>query len=54
MKKLILFHQLWMNLKKQGLNIIGPLPADTLFTNKHLKAADAVLAMYHDPRFTRA
>ena len=34
--------------KKQGLNIIGPLPADTLFTNKHLKAADAVLAMYHD------
>ena len=34
--------------KKQGLNIIGPLPADTLFTHKHLKAADAVLAMYHD------
>ena len=34
--------------KKQGLNIIGPLPADTLFTNKHLKSADAVLAMYHD------
>ena len=34
--------------KKQGLNIIRPLPADTLFTNKHLKAADAVLAMYHD------
>lgn len=34
--------------KKQGLNLIGPLPADTLFTNKHLKSADAVLAMYHD------
>ena len=30
------------------MNIIGPLPADTLFTNKHLQAADAVLAMYHD------
>lgn len=29
-------------------NIIGPLPADTLFTQNHLKTADAVLAMYHD------
>ncbi|VAW51822.1 4-hydroxythreonine-4-phosphate dehydrogenase [hydrothermal vent metagenome] len=35
-------------LKKQGLNLIGPLPADTLFTEKYLKHADAVLAMYHD------
>lgn len=26
----------------------GPLPADTLFTQKYLKGADAVLAMYHD------
>lgn len=34
--------------KKQGLNLVGPLPADTLFTHKHLKSADAVLAMYHD------
>jgi 4-hydroxythreonine-4-phosphate dehydrogenase len=32
----------------QGLNLIGPLPADTLFTAKHLDQADAVLAMYHD------
>lgn len=31
-----------------GMNIIGPLPADTLFTEKHLASADAVLAMYHD------
>lgn len=35
-------------LKTQGLNLSGPLPADTLFTDKHLKDADAVLAMYHD------
>ena len=35
-------------LRKQGLNLIGPLPADTLFTPKYLKTADAVLAMYHD------
>ncbi|NOT12405.1 MAG: 4-hydroxythreonine-4-phosphate dehydrogenase PdxA [Methylococcaceae bacterium] len=35
-------------LRKQGLNLQGPLPADTLFTNKYLESADAVLAMYHD------
>jgi 4-hydroxythreonine-4-phosphate dehydrogenase len=33
---------------QQGLNLIGPLPADTLFTPKYLDNADAVLAMYHD------
>lgn len=35
-------------LRKEGLNLIGPLPADTLFTPKHLEHCDAVLAMYHD------
>ena len=30
------------------MNLIGPLPADTLFTPKYLDHADAVLAMYHD------
>jgi 4-hydroxythreonine-4-phosphate dehydrogenase len=34
--------------RKQGLNLLGPLPADTLFTGKYLAKADAVLAMYHD------
>jgi len=34
--------------RKQGLNLQGPLPADTLFTDKYLATADAVLAMYHD------
>jgi len=34
--------------RKQGLNLHGPLPADTLFTEKYLATADAVLAMYHD------
>lgn len=32
----------------QGMQLTGPLPADTLFTEKYLKNADAVLAMYHD------
>jgi len=31
-----------------GINLQGPLPADTLFTDKYLTNADAVLAMYHD------
>jgi 4-hydroxythreonine-4-phosphate dehydrogenase len=34
--------------KAQGMNLTGPLPADTLFTPKYLETADAVLAMYHD------
>lgn len=33
---------------RQGLNLEGPLPADTLFTPKYLEQCDAVLAMYHD------
>ncbi len=35
-------------LRLRGINLIGPLPADTLFTPRYLKQADAVLAMYHD------
>ncbi len=35
-------------LKMKGMNLSGPLPADTLFTPKYLETADAVLAMYHD------
>ncbi|MGB4075563.1 4-hydroxythreonine-4-phosphate dehydrogenase PdxA [Pseudomonas sp.] len=35
-------------LRAEGIELIGPLPADTLFTPKHLDHCDAVLAMYHD------
>lgn len=35
-------------LRAQGMNLSGPLPADTLFQPKYLDHADAVLAMYHD------
>ncbi|ABM02887.1 4-hydroxythreonine-4-phosphate dehydrogenase [Psychromonas ingrahamii 37] len=35
-------------LRTEGINLIGPLPADTLFQEKYLADADAVLAMYHD------
>ena len=35
-------------LRGEGMKLIGPLPADTLFTPQHLERADCVLAMYHD------
>ena len=35
-------------LRATGMQLTGPLPADTLFTPHWLDDADAVLAMYHD------
>ena len=35
-------------LRREGMRLEGPLPADTLFTARVLEGADAVLAMYHD------
>ena len=35
-------------LRRQGLDLVGPLPADTLFTPKYLQHADAVMSMFHD------
>jgi 4-hydroxythreonine-4-phosphate dehydrogenase len=35
-------------LRTEGMQLIGALPADTLFAKHHLSTADAVLAMYHD------
>ena len=32
----------------EGVNLIGPLPADTLFSQHNLQNCDAILAMYHD------
>lgn len=36
------------SLRKEDIDLIGPLPADTLFQQKYLEQADVVLAMYHD------
>ncbi len=36
------------DLRGEGMDLVGPLPADTLFTPHNLEDADAVLAMYHD------
>jgi 4-hydroxythreonine-4-phosphate dehydrogenase len=35
-------------LRAQGIEVSGPLPADTVFLPQVLKGFDAVLAMYHD------
>lgn len=35
-------------LRRSGLTLVGPLPADTAFLPERTAAVDAVLAMYHD------
>lgn len=35
-------------LKQQGIHVVGPLPADTMFTAQHASACDVFVAMYHD------
>jgi len=36
------------SLRDRGMDLIGPLPADTAFNPKVLDSCDAVFAMYHD------
>jgi 4-hydroxythreonine-4-phosphate dehydrogenase len=35
-------------LRNEGNDLVGPLPADTLFSPERLRGSDCVLAMYHD------
>jgi len=35
-------------MRQSGMQLIGPLPADTIFTADKMQQADAFLAMYHD------
>ena len=35
-------------LRAEGVNLIGPMPADTLFNPLYLKNYDCIFAMYHD------
>jgi 4-hydroxythreonine-4-phosphate dehydrogenase len=35
-------------LKDEGLNLQGPIPADTAFTKHFLETTDVIVAMYHD------
>ena len=34
--------------RAEGINALGPVPADTAFTQSRLAKCDAVIAMYHD------
>ena len=35
-------------LQAEQIDVLGPYPADTLFTKKYLENSDVILAMYHD------
>ena len=35
-------------LRAEGIDVQGPIPADTAFTPRFLKTADVIVAMYHD------
>lgn len=36
------------SLKNEGINVVGPLPADTAFTPRFTSSVDIVMCMYHD------
>jgi 4-hydroxythreonine-4-phosphate dehydrogenase len=35
-------------LRREGMHLTGPLPADTMFSQHNIRNCDAFLAMYHD------
>jgi 4-hydroxythreonine-4-phosphate dehydrogenase len=39
-------------LRALGMDLVGPIPADSLFTPEKVKQFDAILAMYHDQGLT--
>jgi 4-hydroxythreonine-4-phosphate dehydrogenase len=48
MEEIEIINPLIKSYQDNGHNIIGAIPADTLFTTEKLNGIDAVLAMYHD------
>lgn len=48
MEEITIINPVLEKLRLEGMQLIGALPADTLFAKHHLSTADAVLAMYHD------
>ena len=48
MEEIEIINPVLNKLRKESMWLTGALPADTLFTDKYLLQADAVLAMYHD------
>jgi len=47
-EELEIIEPIMQEMQTAGMDLIGPLPADSLFTAKYLDHADAVLSMYHD------
>lgn len=47
-EELDLIIPLLQQLREEGMDLLGPLPADTAFLPARLAGVDAVLAMYHD------
>ena len=43
-----ILHPVLDKLRNEGMDLIGPLAADTLYVPRYLDGADATLAMYHD------
>jgi len=41
-----------LKMKKKGLKVYGPLPADTIFQKNNRKKYDCILGMYHDQVLT--
>jgi 4-hydroxythreonine-4-phosphate dehydrogenase len=47
-EEIITINPVLEKLRAEGMNLIGALPADTMFSQKNINQADAFLAMYHD------
>ncbi len=43
-----IINPLMIEKQRKGINVSGPYPADTIFTQESLQDADVILAMYHD------
>lgn len=48
MEEIEIINPVLKQFQDQGVDISSAMPADTLFTQRHLKHCDAVIAMYHD------
>lgn len=48
MEEITIISPALQNLQRQGIDVEGPFPADTLFTQNNQKKCDVFLAMYHD------
>lgn len=48
MEEIITINPTLEKLRDEGLNLVGALSGDTLYSQKNIAAADAFLAMYHD------